>query len=65
MISKIVNLLLLSALVCSAISALTMTSNNMHENKVTIEPCGAEPIDGGHPTLILIQGDPVVGGGTP
>jgi len=64
MISKIVKLLFLSALVCSAVLPITMTSITLHENKTTIGALAGDSAECVPPNLMLI-GDPVPGGGTP
>lgn len=64
MISKIAMLLLLSALICSAVLSITMASITLDENKTTIEA----PADDSAecvPRYLTLSGDPVDGGGTP
>jgi len=64
MTSKIVKLLLLSALVCSAVLPMIMTSITLHENKTTKETFVGDSAACVYPILLLI-GDSVPGGGTP
>jgi len=57
---KLVEFLVLSAVIFSTVFMATATSTALHTNMVVLKNCG-DPVDGGHPTAIFV-GDPVDGG---
>lgn len=64
MILKSFKFLILSALLCSAILAITITITSQSKSQTTTKTCLDHRVENAHPGLILV-GDPVPGGGTP